>query len=173
MNTVSKNLKFLGRLKQLKPLQQITMTTNGITLAKNLETYKHAGLDAINISLDTLKSNKYQKLTGFNGFHRVREAIDVAYEMQWRPLKINCVLMKGFNDDELLDFVQLTENRHFDVRFIEYMPFDGNRWNFDRFLPYQQLLDEIRKKWPNLITLDNHLNDTSKVTLYFFKLEIS
>ncbi|MEQ2172267.1 hypothetical protein GOODEAATRI_019359, partial [Goodea atripinnis] len=75
---------------------------------------------------------------------------------------INCVVMRGLNEDELLDFVQFTEKKPVEVRFIEYMPFDGNKWNFKKMVSYQEMLDQIRQQWPNLERLEAGPADTAK-----------
>ena len=85
----------------------------------------------INISLDTLQAKKFAFVTRrpSKGFEKVMYAIDKSLELGYSPLKINCVVMRGLNEDEILDFVKWTEHKPLDIRFIEYMPFDGNRWN--------------------------------------------
>ena len=71
--------------------------------------------------------------------------------------------MKGFNDDEIIDFVDMTKYRNLDVRFIEYMPFDGNKWTGKKFLPYHSMIEMIREKYPDFARLPDGPNDTSKV----------
>nr|XP_046205874.1 molybdenum cofactor biosynthesis protein 1 isoform X2 [Oncorhynchus gorbuscha] len=95
-------------------------------------------------------------------FHKVMEGIDKALEMGYNPVKVNCVVMRGLNEDELLDFVALTEKKPLEVRFIEYMPFDGNKWNFKKMVSYQEMLDRIRQQWPSLEQLPLGKTDTAK-----------
>lgn len=97
---------------------------------------QRAGLDAINISLDTMKVKKYEMITRRKGMERVMAGIDLAIQLGYKP-KVNCVVMKGFNDDEICDFVELTKERDIDVRFIEYMPFTGNRWETEKMVSYK------------------------------------
>lgn len=73
------------------------------------------------------------------------------------------MLMRGFNDDEISDFVQLTEDRNLDIRFIEYMPFAGNKWNDEKMVSYHEMIQTLRAHWPELHALPNGPNDTSKV----------
>lgn len=73
--------------------------------------------------------------------------------------------MKGFNDDEINDFVEMTRDRNVDVRFIEYMPFDGNRWSGDKLVPYKSALEKIREKYPDVAKTCDGPNDTSKVNM--------
>lgn len=90
------------------------------------------------------------------------ESIEVATSLGLKPVKINCVVMKGVNDQEVLDFIELTRTKPVDVRFIEYMPFDGNRWNEQKFVPYKKILNTISNRYP-IIKLPGELHDTSKV----------
>lgn len=107
-------------LNELKPLglQSIGMTTNGIVLKRKLPALVEAGLTNVNISLDTLDTLKFPIITRRLGFERVLEAITEA-EKVVEEVKVNVVLMRGMNDDELLDFVEFTKDRNISVRFIE------------------------------------------------------
>lgn len=125
---------------------QIGITTNGITLTKNLPDLAAAGLTSVNISLDTLDADKFTQLTRRPGLDRVLQAIDLAHETLGATgnVKINCVVMRGVNDGEIADFIRLTERYPLlSVRFIEYMPFTDNGWNWDKCVPYQELLDSL------------------------------
>nr|XP_039252042.1 molybdenum cofactor biosynthesis protein 1-like [Styela clava]XP_039252043.1 molybdenum cofactor biosynthesis protein 1-like [Styela clava] len=138
------------------------ITTNGIVLAKKLPALLEAGLDSVNISLDTLVAEKFSFITRRNGWNHVVKSIYKAVDSNLDSVKINCVVMRGLNDDEICDFVALTQNLPVDVRFIEYMPFDGNRWNQKKMLPYSEMLSLIHQKWPGLEKIQDHANDTSK-----------
>uniref|UniRef100_A0A8C5DTE6 Molybdenum cofactor biosynthesis protein 1 n=1 Tax=Gouania willdenowi TaxID=441366 RepID=A0A8C5DTE6_GOUWI len=152
----------IAELKKLEGLKTVAVTTNAINLARLLPKLKEAGLDLINISLDSLVPAKFEFIVRRKGFHKVMEGIDKAIELGYNPVKINCVVMRGFNEDELLDFVALTENKPVEVRFIEYMPFDGNKWNFKKMVSYQEMLDGIRQRWPNMEKLEGAHMDTAK-----------
>ncbi|XP_044146711.1 molybdenum cofactor biosynthesis protein 1 [Bufo gargarizans] len=115
----------IAQLRRLKGLKTIALTTNGINLARLLPRLKEAGVDVLNISLDTLVPSKFEFIVRRKGFHKVMEGIHRALELGYNPVKVNCVVMRGLNEDELLDFVALTERQPLEVRFIEYMPFDG------------------------------------------------
>ncbi|XP_014898613.1 molybdenum cofactor biosynthesis protein 1 isoform X1 [Poecilia latipinna] len=155
-------LDIIAELKKLVGLKTVAVTTNGINLSRLLPKLKDAGLDLINISLDSLVPAKFEFVVRRKGFHKVMESIDKAVELGYNPVKINCVVMRGLNEDELLDFVQLTEKKPLEVRFIEYMPFDGNKWNFKKMVSYQEMLDQIRQQWPNLERLQSGPADTAK-----------
>ncbi|XP_062325644.1 molybdenum cofactor biosynthesis protein 1 isoform X1 [Osmerus eperlanus] len=155
-------LDIIAEMRRLPGLKTIAVTTNGMNLAKQLPKLKDAGLDLLNISLDTLVPAKFEFIVRRKGFHKVMEGIDKAIEMGYNPVKVNCVVMRGLNDDELLDFVSLTEKKPLEVRFIEYMPFDGNKWNFKKMVSYQEMLDHIRQQWPSLKQLPIGHTETAK-----------
>uniref|UniRef100_A0A182Y374 Molybdenum cofactor biosynthesis protein 1 n=1 Tax=Anopheles stephensi TaxID=30069 RepID=A0A182Y374_ANOST len=161
--TVRKDLtEIVAQLKATNPLlESVGITTNGLMLTRQLVGLQRAGLDALNVSLDTLKAARYEQITRRKGWDRVMAGIDLAIQLGYRP-KVNCVLMKGFNDDEICDFVELTRDRDVDVRFIEYMPFTGNRWDTDKMVSYRTMLDTIRARYPAFEPLPNGPNDTSK-----------
>ncbi|XP_040329346.1 molybdenum cofactor biosynthesis protein 1 isoform X2 [Herpailurus yagouaroundi] len=152
----------VAQLHRLEGLRTIGITTNGINLARLLPQLQKAGLSAINISLDTLVPAKFEFIVRRKGFHKVMEGIHKAIELGYSPVKVNCVVMRGLNEDELLDFVALTEGLPLDVRFIEYMPFDGNKWNFKKMVSYKEMLDTLRQQWPELEKLPEEESSTAK-----------
>ncbi|KAK7874521.1 hypothetical protein R5R35_001602 [Gryllus longicercus] len=161
--TVRKDLvNIIGALKQIPGLQEVTMTTNGLVLTRMLVALQRAGLDIINISLDTLKPSRYETMTRRRGWERVMAGIDLAVQLGYSPVKVNCVVMRGFNDDEICDFVELTKDRNLDIRFIEYMPFTGNKWNDKKMVPFDEMLKIIKSSYPHICALPNGPNDTSK-----------
>ncbi|XP_077856156.1 molybdenum cofactor biosynthesis protein 1 isoform X5 [Macaca mulatta] len=150
----------VAQLQRLEGLRTIGVTTNGINLTRLLPQLQKAGLSAINISLDTLVPAKFEFIVRRKGFHKVMEGIHKAIELGYNP--VNCVVMRGLNEDELLDFAALTEGLPLDVRFIEYMPFDGNKWNFKKMVSYKEMLDTIRQQWPELEKLPEEESSTAK-----------
>ncbi|XP_068414216.1 molybdenum cofactor biosynthesis protein 1 isoform X4 [Eschrichtius robustus] len=152
----------VAQLHQLEGLRTIGITTNGINLARLLPQLQKAGLSAINISLDTLVPAKFEFIVRRKGFRKVMEGIHKAIELGYSPVKVNCVVMRGLNEDELPDFVALTEGLPLDVRFIEYMPFDGNKWNFRKMVSYKEMLDTLRQQWPELEKLPEEESSTAK-----------
>lgn len=148
-------------LGNLQPRPQISLTTNGIVLGRYLDDLVQAGLDGVNISLDTLVEPKFELITRRRGLGRVLDSIEMAVDRNVKT-KVNVVVMKGVNEDEIGDFVALTRKLNVDVRFIEYMPFDGNRWRGGKFVSYAEMLESVAKEAGELerITTDKH--DTSK-----------
>ena len=109
-------------------------------------------MDAVNFSLDTLIPEKFEFIAKRPGWHLVMSSIRSALEVGFpsHPVKVNVVVMRGLNDDEICDFVQLTESSPLDVRFIEYMPFDGNKWSTKKVVPFKEMLTKIRATFPSL-----------------------
>lgn len=155
----------LGELRS-KGLKELCITTNGISLWRKLDKMAEAGLTGVNLSLDTLDPWQFQIMTRRKGFEAVMRSIDRILEMNRLgadiKLKINCVVMRDVNDREILDFVELGREKDVEVRFIEYMPFDGNKWSEGKMLPYQAMLDRIRAVHPFVAKVQDHQNDTSK-----------
>jgi cyclic pyranopterin phosphate synthase len=148
----------LGRIEGIKTL---AMTSNGLVLARKLPALKAAGLNLLNISLDTLDPLKFPLITRRDGFDLVMRTINLALEMGYDPVKVNCVVMRGVNDNEIVDFVRWTEKLPIEVRFIEYMPFEGNTWNDKKFLSYLEMIDLIKREFP-LERVPDAPNNTSK-----------
>lgn len=115
-------LALLPKLASLPGLEDISLTTNGILLAPFAEGIQRAGIKRINVSLDSLQPERYRRITRFDGLASVWKGLEQAREMGFAPIKINMVVMKGINDDEIQAFADLSRKHPFHVRFIEYMP---------------------------------------------------
>jgi GTP 3',8-cyclase len=121
--TVRRGIVELVRLiGTIKDVEDLSLTTNGLLLEELSRPLKQAGLDRVTVSIDSLKSEKFKKITRTGDLNTVLRGLDRAEEEGLLPLKINCVTMRGTNDDELVDFARLSLNRAVTVRFIEYMP---------------------------------------------------
>lgn len=142
-------------------LETLAITTNGLLLTKKFDRLQAAGVNLLNISLDTLRPDRFEAVTRRKGFDLVMQAIDEAIARGYDPVKVNCVVMRGVNDDELLDFVAWTRDLPVEVRFIEFMPFDGNRWDDTHLVPYTEMQERIETRFP-LERLQDGPNDTSK-----------
>lgn len=119
----------------------LSMTTNGATLAQGAHDLRAAGLQRINISLDTLQPDRFVELTRRNSLPDVLDGIDAAVAAGFEPVKVNAVLMRGINDDEVIDFLDLGRRRGVTVRFIEFMPLDaGGKWSAERVVSYHEIL---------------------------------
>lgn len=125
-------------------IQSIGITTNGITLSRKLQSLVDAGLTHVNISLDTLQPPKFKEITRRNGLSQVLRSIeDACHALPTGNVKVNCVVMKRFNDNELRDFIGMTKDLPIDVRFIEWMPFNDNGWSQNRFVSYKDMMAHI------------------------------
>lgn len=127
-------------------VRAVGMTTNGLVLTRRLPALQRAGLSALNVSLDSLRADRYERMARRPGLARVLAGVDLALQLGYSPVKINVVLMKGFNDDEISDFVEYTIDRDVEVRFIEFMPFSGNRWDDSKLVPYRAALAAARAR---------------------------
>uniref|UniRef100_A0A131Y278 Molybdenum cofactor biosynthesis protein 1 n=1 Tax=Ixodes ricinus TaxID=34613 RepID=A0A131Y278_IXORI len=156
-------LDIVEKLSQIPQLETLGMTTNGLVLSRKLPDLKKAGLTHLNISLDTMVPARFEFLARRKGWQVVRKSIDQALEMGFQSLKINCVVMKGINEDELVDFVRLTELNDLEIRFIEYMPFDGNKWSTKKLVSFEDMLSIIKKELPDLERCQDEPNHTSKI----------
>jgi cyclic pyranopterin phosphate synthase len=144
-----KGLPYL--LKELKGIEGITdmsLTTNAVLLADKIDELKDAGLKRVNISLDTLRKDRFAWITCIDAFDRVIESIKKASYSGLKPIKINTVIIKGFNDDEILDFVRIARKWDHEIRFIEFMPFgDTSLWKSTDIITSKQIEDIIRQKF--------------------------
>ncbi|GAA5823313.1 hypothetical protein JCM10212_000824 [Sporobolomyces blumeae] len=141
----------VARLAALRPrLDSIGITSNGVTLRRQLAALVSAGLTHLNLSLDTLDEHKYELMTRRRGFDKVMQTLDVARRLRDEgrlEVKINVVVIKGVNDMEVRDFVELTRDEDLTVRFIEYMPFEDNRWSTSKLVPSSTLLSTISTQY--------------------------
>src|SRR6202041_2635820 len=139
---------FIARLKRLG-VQDLSMTTNGHLLANRLDALIAAGLDRINISLDSLNKEKFERVTRTKTFDQVMAGIEAAQESSLRPVKVNAVLVRGLNDDEVEVFAEFAREKDIVMRFIEFMPLDADRaWNRDLMVPAAEVYKRISAKWP-------------------------
>lgn len=150
-------------IKELSELPvELAITTNGILIDTYLNTFIESGLRSINVSLDTLKKDKFNTITRRNYFDKVMANIQLLIKNNFH-VKINAVIIKGQNDDELIDFIEFTKTQPVHFRFIEFMPFDGNKWNWDKGVSYQDILNLTSEKYGNELTrLEDKKNDTAK-----------
>ncbi len=160
--TSRKNIEdLICKLDSICGIETLSMTTNGTTLKNKALTYKKCGIKSINISLDTLQKKRFQEITKRDLFNDVIEGIYTAIEVGFYPLKLNVVIMRGINDDEIIDFVEFVKDKPVNVRFIEYMPFKNNHWEVSKLLPYIEIRSLIEKHH-KLIPIKRDLSDVAK-----------
>ena len=140
---------FIRHLRKINKLEDISLTTNGFFLPEYAEKLKDAGLNRVNISLDSLQEEKYKKITRGGSLEKALKGIDSALKAGLLPIKINTVLIRGINDDEVEDFVRLALERPLNIRFIEFMPSGEEVINEfeDKFISVQEIKEKLIKKY--------------------------
>ena len=151
-------------LKKLASLPvELAITTNAVIADRFITTFKTCGIENINVSLDSLDNEKFKLITHRDYFERVYDNIQLLIKNGFN-VKINTVLIKGFNDNEIVDFVQLTKDLPISLRFIEFMPFDGNKWNLEKMVSYGEVMGHLTDFYTEecIARLQDSPNDTSK-----------
>lgn len=138
---------FLARLKSISGLKKLVLTTNGIRLGEMAHELKSAGVDSLNISIDSLDSRKFWKISRGGDLELVREGIRAAERAGFENLKLNVVVMRGVNDDEVADFAAMTLDRPYKIRFIEYMPTAGGNSVKGGTVPGDELLKRLSARY--------------------------
>ncbi len=138
----------------------LSLTTNGVRIHEFIEVLLEAKISSMNISLDTLQADKFQIITRRDLFGQVKNNIDLLLKNNIK-VKINVVVMKGLNDMELTDFIAWTRDEPIEVRFIEFMPFTGNRWTSNQVVSLEEILNDVGAKY-SYHPLPGGLNDTAK-----------
>ncbi|MEY4456637.1 MAG: 3,8-cyclase MoaA [Bacteroidota bacterium] len=152
---------FANILKRLSTLGvQLTMTTNATRLHEFVDEIKNAGIQSLNISLDTLQKDRFILMTKRDQHEQVMRNIQLMLE-NGIGVKVNVVVMKGINDEEINDFVRWTKDTPIHIRFIEFMPFDGNQWNSDKVITLQEILDKVKTEF-DFSSLERNAHETAK-----------
>jgi cyclic pyranopterin phosphate synthase len=139
---------------------ELTMSTNATRVDEYVDVFKQANMKSINVSLDTLNKEKFHTIAQRNSIDKVWSNINLLVENNFH-VKLNAVIMHGINETEINDFVALTHQLPVHVRFIEFMPFTGNKWNDTKVFSYHQMLDVIATKY-TFIKLNDEKHDTTK-----------
>ncbi|PFH52237.1 hypothetical protein AMATHDRAFT_74301 [Amanita thiersii Skay4041] len=163
--TVRKGLDdIISALNALRPLglQAIAMTSNGLALYRRLPELVEKGLSHLNLSLDTLDPYRFEIMTRRRGHDAVLRTLDLALSLPLKSVKLNVVVIRGLNEDEILDFVEMTKDNPISIRFIEFMPFTGNKWEKQRMVPSSQLIQQISERHPSLSRGSAELNETAQ-----------
>jgi molybdenum cofactor biosynthesis protein A len=139
---------------------ELTLTTNGVLIHKHIESLKKAGVRSVNVSLDTLKREKFLKLTRRDQLDLVWENILLLLKEGFR-VKVNAVALHGMIEDEIRDFIRVTEKLPLHVRFIEFMPFAGNHWQSKKVVTAAEMLDLVKTEF-KVVKLEDQKHDTAK-----------
>jgi cyclic pyranopterin phosphate synthase len=142
----------LVRLAKSTPgIEDVKITTNGVLLDRHLDDLIKAGLDGINLSLDTLDAVKFMEIARRDEFTRVRQALDTLFETPSLRIKINTLMLRGINNDEIPAFVELTRDHNLTVRFMELQPFDDRQiWRTGRFMGAEMIREHLYRSYPGL-----------------------
>lgn len=155
-------VQFMGRLADISGLKELVLTTNGLLLGELAIPLRQAGVQRLNISLDSLKPGTFARITRGGDLRKVLDGIAAAEEAGFPPVKINMVVMKGINDDELLDFAALTIHKPYTVRFIEYMPTLRDKgWN-SQCMAGSEILERIGRHYSLLPLVGNEMAGPSR-----------
>jgi cyclic pyranopterin phosphate synthase len=154
--------KLIRNIATIDGIQDLAMTTNGTLLSKYAEELSLSGLKRVNISINSLSERKYQEITRGGKLSDVLRGIEAAYKFKLTPVKLNVVLIKGFNDDEIEDFIKLTIDNDIDVRFIELMPIgEASSWSQEHFISNNIIL----QRFPVLLPLQSE--DHGSAAVYY------
>lgn len=142
---------------------ELAITTNGVIVDRFIEEFKKCRINNINVSLDSLDHEKFIDITRRNYFNRVYNNILLLVDNNFN-VKINVVMIKGFNENEISEFVELTKDLPVTIRFIEFMPFDGNKWDMEKMISYKEIMESLYRVYDKKLInrLQDAQNDTSK-----------
>ncbi|MEO2068404.1 MAG: GTP 3',8-cyclase MoaA [Desulfurobacteriaceae bacterium] len=155
----------IAQLRELEEIEDISLTTNGFLLFEKAKILKANGLNRVNVSIDTLNPSKFAFITGTNDektLFKILKGIETAIENDLTPLKVNTVLIKGFNENEIEDFIKLSENFGIEVRFIELMPVGGKFFSKKNFIPVSHIREKIENLFGKLIPTKSRKNGPAK-----------
>lgn len=158
-------MRSIGSLKS-RGLKELCITSNGLALRTKLDAMLEAGLTGVNLSLDTLDPTRFEMLTRRRGWEKIWRCFERLVEVNRLgagiKVKLNTVVMRGINESEMLDFVELGRERDVEVRFIEYMPFQGNKWERGKVVSYREMLERVRARYPGFYQERGREGETSK-----------
>ncbi len=153
--------EFVARLKAIG-VHDLSMTTNGYLLAERCDKLVAAGIDRINISLDSLQRERFERITRTKTFDQVMAGIDAAQASPLRPVKVNAVLVRGINDDEVEAFAEFARDRDLIMRFIEFMPLDADHtWNREMVVTAAEIHQRISARW-SLVPIEHERSETAR-----------
>lgn len=137
----------IGLIKEINSIEGVetTFTTNGLLLKEKAGELKEAGVKRLNVSIDSLKADRFASITKTSALDDVLAGIEASHQLGFNPIKLNFVVIKGINDDELVDLVELARSRPYHVRFIEFMPVGNNGWGRERFIPSKKIEEMLSR----------------------------
>jgi GTP 3',8-cyclase len=153
--------QLITKIRMNPRIKRVGLTTNGFYLKEKSGALRDAGLDSVTISLHSLRPERFAFVTQRNAYEKVVEGIKAAKSAGFDSIKINSVIVRGYNDDEILDFARLAYEQEFNVRFIEFMPFDGRKhWGMDKVISGAEIFSRISSKY-GLIPMEREAGSTA------------
>lgn len=142
---------------------ELSLTTNAVLVDKYIDVFKNSGITSVNVSLDSLDEDSFNQISKRNYFKRIKQNIVLLLQHQFN-VKINVVVMRGVNEYEIPDFIKWTQQLNIQIRFIEFMPFDGNHWQWDKKVSFKEIMNIAESAFgsSNIIKIKDKPNDTSK-----------
>ena len=155
--------RLVGMLTKVRGIKTVAMTTNGALLKEKASLLKENGLKGVTVSIHSLKPELYDQITGTKDmFWKVMEGIEEAERVGLSPVKVNCVVTRGCNEGELLEFAKMAHDGDRSVRFIEYMPFDGTKfWDTSMVVPGREIVSIISERYPLKMLTSEHGSTSS------------
>ncbi|MDG7006737.1 MAG: GTP 3',8-cyclase MoaA [Nitrososphaerota archaeon] len=155
--------RLVGALSRIKGIRSIDMTTNGWHLEGKAKALREGGLRGVTVSLHSLRSDRFSKISGIDALPRVLRGIDRALDVGLKPVKVNSVAIRGYNDDEIMDLVEYARDRSISIRFIEFMPLDGlGIWSSDRVVSGKEIIEKVSSRYP-LVARGRGTGETSSL----------
>jgi molybdenum cofactor biosynthesis protein A len=152
--------EIIDELSQLNV--ELAITTNGVLVDKFIDTFKSCNINSINVSLDSLQKEKFEKISRRDFFDVIKSNINLLIQNNFH-IKLNAVIMRGVNDDELIDFIEFTKFNNVHFRFIEFMPFDGNKWDWSKGVSFKEIMNKVNLHYgSSVMRIDDKKNDTAK-----------
>jgi len=144
-----RDLSVLVEMLAARAVPDLSLTTNGVFLAEHADPLARAGLKRVNVSVDSLLRHRFAEMTRRDALAQVMEGLRAADAAGLQPIKLNCVVVRGTNDDEVVDFARFSRDTGYEVRFIEFMPLDADEaWTRDAVVPSREILDRIDAAYP-------------------------
>lgn len=142
---------------------ELAITTNAVLVDKFIDTFKEAGIKSVNVSLDSLDEKSFNSISRRNYFDRIKSNIDLLIENDFH-VKVNAVIIRNINEHEIPDFINWTSNKNVHVRFIEFMPFDGNSWDWEKKVSFNEIMQIATKAFGEkyILKVEDQKNDTAR-----------
>lgn len=159
---IKKNAEMIIRELGKLPVE-LAITTNAVIVDRFIDVFKEAGIKSVNVSLDSLKENSFNKISRRNYFKEIKKNIDLLIQSDFH-VKINVVVIRDVNEHEIIDFIRWSQKENVHVRFIEFMPFDGNSWKTEKKVSYKEIMENVTSHFgaEGFLKIEDQPNDTSR-----------